>query len=97
MNGCTAPIMRTWPMGRMNRVPRVPQRFAQSNTGRCDGLKPGAPSTVRLPASGGCSPEMSRSSELLPQPEGPTTAMNSPFVMPRETSSMALTAAAPRP
>jgi len=40
---------------------------------------------------------MSRISELLPQPEGPTTAMNSPRAMSSVTSSMARTAAAPRP
>ena len=57
----------------------------------------GLPSTVRLPPSGGCRPEISFISELLPQPEGPTTAMNSPRAMSRVTSSMALTAAAPRP
>ena len=49
MNGWTAAIMRTWPMGSMKRVPRGPQRLAQSNTGRCSALRPGAPSTVRLP------------------------------------------------
>ena len=55
------------------------------------------PSTVSTPEAGGCSPEISFISELLPQPEGPTTAMNSPCAISRLTSSMALTAAAPRP
>ena len=49
MNGCTAAIMRMWPIGWMNRVPRVPQRLAQSNTARCSCLRPGAPSTVCVP------------------------------------------------
>ena len=47
--------------------------------------------------SGGCRPEISFISELLPQPEGPTTATNSPRAMSSVTSSMARTAAAPRP
>src|SRR4030067_641519 len=42
-NGCTAAIMRTWPMGSMKRVPWGPQRLAQSNTGRGSGLTPRAP------------------------------------------------------
>ena len=57
----------------------------------------GFPSTVSAPRSGGCKPEISFISELLPQPEGPTTAMNSPRAMSSVTSSMARTAAAPRP
>ena len=52
---------------------------------------------VSVPDAGGCSPEMSFMSELLPQPEGPTTAMNSPCAMSSVTSSRARTAAAPRP
>ena len=62
-----------------------------------DGPLTGRPSTVSEPAAGGCSPEISFISELLPQPEGPTTAMNSPRAMSSVTSSMARTAAAPRP
>jgi hypothetical protein len=57
----------------------------------------GFPSTVNTPEATGWSPEMSFMSELLPQPEGPTTAMNSPRAMSRLTSSIALTAALPRP
>jgi len=57
----------------------------------------GLPSTVSVPVSTRCRPEISFMSELLPQPEGPTTAMNSPSRMESETSSIALTAAAPRP
>src|SRR5687767_2227385 len=61
------------------------------------GLATGFPSTCRVPDKAGCRPEMSFMSELLPQPEGPTTAMNSPCAISSVTSSMARTAAAPRP
>ena len=64
MKGCAAAIMRMWPSGAMKRVPRLPQRLAQSNTGRCLSLRCGAPSTV-------CVPQMRRLSAsicLRPRP-----------------------------
>ena len=61
------------------------------------GPRTALPSTVSVPASGGCRPDTSFMSELLPQPEGPTTAMNSPLAIDRLTSSTALSALAPRP
>ena len=43
MNGWMAPIMRTCPMGPMQRVPFAGLR-AQSNTARCSSFRCGAPS-----------------------------------------------------
>ena len=45
MNGWTAAIMRTCPMGAIDRSPFTGLK-AQSNTGRCSGFRPGAPSIV---------------------------------------------------
>ena len=42
MNGCTAPIMRMWPMCEIARSPT-----ATSNTGRCSSARPGAPDDRR--------------------------------------------------
>ena len=44
-NGCTAPIIRTWPMYWMDRSPLTGLN-AQSNTDRCSGRSAGAPSMV---------------------------------------------------
>ena len=41
MNGCTAPIILMWPMCEIARWPT-----ATSNTGRCSGARPGAPTIV---------------------------------------------------
>jgi hypothetical protein len=49
------------------------------------------PSSSRLPLVMGSSPAMSRSSVDLPQPEGPTKTMNSPFLICRSTPLMMLT------
>jgi len=49
MNGCAAAIMWMWPLLAMNRSPSVPQRLAQSKTGRCSSSSPGAPSMVPVP------------------------------------------------
>ena len=43
MNGWTAAIIRTWPMWWMKRL-LLTERKLQSNTARCSGFKPGAPS-----------------------------------------------------
>ena len=40
MNGCTAAIMRTWPMWWMERVPFCGRKL-QSKTGRCSGFRAG--------------------------------------------------------
>ncbi len=45
MNGCTAPIMRMWPSGWIERAPRAGLN-AQSKTGRCSAFRCGAPSIV---------------------------------------------------
>ncbi len=45
MNGCTAAIMRTWPMWWMKRLPFCGRKL-QSKTGRCSGFRAGAPSMV---------------------------------------------------
>ncbi len=44
-NGWTAAIIRTWPIGTMERTPLRGLK-AQSKTDRCSGLRPGAPSIV---------------------------------------------------
>ena len=44
-NGCTAPIIRMWPMYWIERWPWNGLK-AQSNTGRCASLTCGAPSIV---------------------------------------------------
>ena len=43
--GCTAPIMRMWPIQWIERSPFT-GRNAQSKTGRCASPRPGAPSMV---------------------------------------------------
>ena len=45
INGCTAAIMRTWPMYWMARAPLAGRRL-QSKTARCSGFNPGAPSML---------------------------------------------------
>ena len=44
-NGCVAPIILMWPIHWMLRWPLAGLK-AQSNTGRCSGLRCGAPSMV---------------------------------------------------
>ena len=44
-NGWTADIIRTWPMGAIERAPPSALN-AQSKTGRCSLFRPGAPSIV---------------------------------------------------
>src|SRR6266566_1423035 len=45
MNGCTAAIIRTWPIGAIDRMPLTGLN-AQSNTLRCSSCSRGAPSMV---------------------------------------------------
>ena len=47
MNGCTAAIIRMWPVCVIERVPLCGLK-AQSKTGRCSSLRSGAPSMVSL-------------------------------------------------
>ena len=49
MNGWAAAIMRMCASAAMKRLPFLPQRLAQSKTGRCSGLRCGAPSMVMVP------------------------------------------------
>ena len=44
-NGCAAAIMRKWPRQAIDRPPPIGVS-EQSNTGRCSGLSPGAPSIL---------------------------------------------------
>src|SRR5271168_2960617 len=55
------------------------------------------PSTLMWPASASISRLASRKSVVLPEPEPPTTASNSPSATSSETSSTARTGAPPRP
>ena len=48
-NGWAAAIMRMWASGARKRWPVLPHLLAQSKTGRCSGLRWGAPSTVMVP------------------------------------------------
>ena len=48
-NGWAAAIIRICDSAERNRWPSFPQRLAQSKTGRCSGLRCGAPSTVIVP------------------------------------------------
>ena len=57
----------------------------------------GCPSMVSVPSDVGFKPLMSFIIELLPQPDGPTTAMNSPLLIVSVRLSTALTAFAPCP
>ena len=49
MKGWAAAIMRMWLSADNARVPVRPHGLAQSNTGRCSGLRYGAPSRVIAP------------------------------------------------
>ncbi|MNC96717.1 hypothetical protein D3C83_141670 [compost metagenome] len=49
MNGCAAAIMRMWLSTERKRLPVRPVGEAQSKTGKCSSLSPGAPSTVIAP------------------------------------------------
>jgi len=49
MNGWAAAIIRMCASVAMKRVPRLPQRLAQSKTGRWAAFSRGAPSTVMVP------------------------------------------------
>jgi len=53
------------------------------------GFVTSAPATMTLPSVGGQRPVTRRISVDFPQPEGPTTAMNSPFATEREVPSSA--------
>ncbi len=79
-----AAIIRMWPFEAMNRVPVVPQRLAQSKTGRCSGSRWGAPSTVWVP-------QMARFNASMFSSESPRTL--SPL---KERSDRALAISSPR-
>ena len=49
MNGWAAAIITMCASVEMKRLPFLPQRLAQSKTGRCSGFRCGAPSTVIVP------------------------------------------------
>ena len=54
---------------------------------RCGGLASrSSPSSVTVPSSGDSKPARMRSSVVLPQPLGPSSAKNSPCRISRETS-----------
>ena len=64
MNGCAAAIMRIWLSTERKRLPLRPQGEAQSNTGKCLGSSPGAPSSVMAPQAYSLADSISR----LPKP-----------------------------